>query len=634
MSGASMGFMDEVGAAAGALPAMLPGGPGFSAEYNRLLQAQRQNEEVFKQNNPYLGTGLEVAGGLLMGGKPGGAVGPRGPVVPAGPTGLGRSVATAAGMGAAAGFGSGEGGFESRAAGAGVGAALGAGFAAAVPAVTRLGGGVFSRARQALGFGDSDEAAANLMLRALKDDGLTPRDAVERMTAWQREGAKPEALFDIAGENTRRLARTAAGRAGPGTDRAVSFLAERQGDQAGRVSEDAATGLRQSADDFHGRVQELFKTRSDNARDAYFDAWNIRVPGTLHEKLDPLIQRPIAQKAISRGLEIMQREGDAAYAASVRAGTPKPGLLFDPAEVGAVRAEDGGWMMQGRMQNLRLLDSFKRGLDAIVEDGRDSVTGRLRLTDETKPINDLRGELVGIMRDKFPKYAKALDAWGGPSQSLDAMSRGRSLFTMRDSEVVKATQDALRNPSDAEFFRLGAAQAIQDRLSKSADGADAYKAIFGSPAKRALLRASFPDADSFKVFEAAMRREAAMHRNAQFVSPRTGSQTQMRGDDAATFGERATEATMDAGLSILTGTAPGGAVRQVARNSLARAQGLTPEVADSVARRMFTSDPGAITRTLTELGSLGQKNALSYNLARQREADFARRLTTGALAAQ
>lgn len=617
MNGASFGFMDEIGSYVGAIPGALIEGRNYGEERDRILGAQRQNATVFRQNNPYLGAGLEAAGGLVSGGVAGAASAPA--TVPAQ---VGRAVATGAASGALTGFGEGEGGLQNRIEGAAVGGALGAGFGALLPVAMRLGGGVIGRAGRAMGVGDSDEVANNLLLRSLKDDGLTPRQALDRLTAWQRDGAKPETLFDIAGENTRRLARTAAGRTGPGTDQAVTFLAERQADQGGRIADDAARGLGQSADDFHTRLQGLQTQRAATAAPLYDRAWNQRVPHTVQDQLAPFVSDRIGQDALNKGMRVLELE----HLADPRLRN-RP---FDPEEFGVVRGEDGGFVLQGRMQNMRLLDAVKRGFDEIVEGFRDPTSGRLALNQYGRAVNDVRAQYVEALRDRFPTYAKALDAWGGPSQSMDAMNRGRNIFTMRDAEVPRAIQGGLRNPSDAEFFRLGVAQAIQDRISRGADGADAYKAIFGSPSKRALLRSSFPDQAAFDAFEASMKREAAMYRNAQFVSPRTGSQTAMREADAGDIGETA----VNAGLAAMgLGTSsPRGVVNQFLVNQAARARGLTPQVADAASRRLFNSDPAAIANSLAGLEGTQSRNALAYTVARRREEELARRLATGAVA--
>lgn len=608
-SGMTLGLQDEFGAAVGALPGLLTG-EGYGAAYGRLRDAQRGNAEVFRQNNPYLGRGLEVAGGVATGaGAPGLALPSRA-----------RTIGNTATLGAVAGAGDAEGGVSDRLVGGGTGAALGAGMAALAPLVLRVGGGAVTRVARAAGLGSDEATASQLLLKAMQDDGLTPRDALARLTAWQRDGAKPETLFDVAGENTRRLARASAGRMGPGTQRAATFVAERQAGQAGRIADDATRTLGQSADDFHVQMRGLEDQRRSTAAPLYERAYAAPVPPEANAGVAPFVADRIGQEAMNKGLRVIELEHTAAR---------QP---FDPADYGVVRTPDGaGFQLDGPVQNMRLLDAVKRGYDDIVEGFRDPTSGKLVLDQHGRAVNSVRATYVAELRERFPVYGQALDAWGGPSQSMDAMGRGRNIFAMRDGEAAKAVRDALRNPGDADFFRLGASQAIQDRVANAPDGADAVKRIFGSPAKRALLRSSFPDDAAFRQFESAMTREGAMYRNGQFVLP-TGSQTNMRGADADDVGGAVGSLAMAAvGIG---GTSPGRAVGQFFLNRLAGAKGITPEVAEHLSVRMFNSSPQEVGAILQRLDSTQRQNVIRAYVSAQRQAAIWRGVTTGGAAAQ
>jgi hypothetical protein len=612
MQGLSFGLSDEILAGGtGAMQGLLgmlrgEGTGGFRQGYNDALTAQRQNLEVFRQNNPYVGRGLEFVGGLASGGAG----------VAAAPSAA-RTIGTAATVGAVGGFGQGE-GVEDRLAGAATGAALGAGVATVLPPVVRAGAGVVGRAGQALGFGNSDDIASRMLLRAMQDDGLTPAEAMRRMNQWRDTGAKPETLFDLAGENTRRLARTAAGRTGPGTDRAVTFLTERQEGQAGRIADDAAAGLGQSADDFFTRRQALVQQRSTTAQPLYERAFRIQVQPDEYARVARFVDDPIGQEALRKGLRVIELEHVA------------QGRQFDPAAFGVQRVNGEFVPVDGQTPNMRLLDAVKRGFDEIVEGFRDSTSGRLNLNQYGRAVDSARAAYRNELAGMFPPYRRALEAWSGPSQSMDAMARGRNIFNMRDSEAAQAAVSVRRSPSEAEFFRLGVAQAIQERIAGAPDGADAVKRIFGSAAKRALLRAAFPDDASFNRFVAQMRREDGMFRNAQFVSPRTGSQTQLRESDASEFGT-------DAALAVASGMLPGrtvaGAVADFGRAGVARARGVTPQVADSLSRRLFNAETPEVVSTLRQLGQQRIRQAAEEETARRLRASALARLTAGSTAA-
>ena len=600
-AGMSLGFQDELRALAGTglrtagtlITGRIPARAEIGAAYDQELRGQRENAQVFRENNPYLGRGLEFAGGMVAGGA--------GPGVATATPTRAQTVLDAAKIGAVTGFGDAEGDLKDRVEGAGIGLGVGVGAASVAPLLMNAGGMLVGKVARTLGIGDSEVQARNLLLKAFQDDGMQPAQIAAKLDEWKAAGAKPEALFDLGGENVKRLARTAAGRTGPGTEKAVAFLEERQSDQARRVAEDVAKNLGQKASDFHPAMAGLNETRRSSAAPLYERAFSINPTEEQTKAVARFVNDPIGQDALQRGMRVVELEHLV------------PGVRFNPAIYGVTRGPDGRWVVEpGKLPNVRLLDAVKRGYDEIVEGFRNPVTGHLQLDQYGRAVNDVRATYTGKLRELFPQYGEALNAWAGPSQLMDAANRGRNIFTMRDSEMAAAAAAARNNPAEADAFRLGAAQAIRDQIARAPDGADAVKRIFGSPQKRELLRAAFPDAEAFKAFEAAMKREASMFKNAQFVSPRTGSQTAMRQGDAQDLGGMAADV---AGAALLGGILPGrsaaGAAGQALTNLGARSQGITPGVADSLARSLFTSDPVAMKGTAGLLGQTDLANELA-----------------------
>lgn len=607
VQGATLGLSDEVGAAAAGLGAearrLFTGeGPRFSEAYAQTRDAQRENMEVFRQNNPYIGRGLEFVGGMAS----------LGPAQQAA-TSLPRIAATSGLLGATAGFGMAEGGLADRAESAAFGGAVGAGAGVALPLVLRAGSGIIGRVARMAGLGNDETTAQQLLVKALRDDGLTPDDIAGRLQQWVDDGAKPAALFDLGGENTRRLARTAAGRTGPATERATAFLAERQGGQAARIAGDVTETLGQNADDFFTRTQQLIQQRSQSARPRYEAAFSrIRVEPQEYTRLQPFIRDPIGQDALQRGLRVVELEHLA------------EGRAFNPATYGVTRGQDGRFVLQeGRVPNLRLLDAVKRGFDEIVEGFRDPTSGRLSLNQYGRAVNDARASYTGQLREMFPRYGSALDAWAGPSRALDALSQGRNILTMRDEEVARLAAELRNDQGTMEFFRLGATQSMRDAIMRAPDGADAVKRIFGSPQKRNLLRAAFPTETEFNRFASRMGREADLYRNAQFVSPRTGSQTQMRTDDAGQFGDMALDALA---ATVIPGQSPAGAVGRWASNRMAGARGVTPGVAGQLGEMMFTGDPAQVQAAIRALRARELANAQTAATEGMRSLTFYPRL--------
>lgn len=123
IQGATLGFGDEISAAARAPIDMALRGEGFNEAYQHNLAAERDRYATYKNANPITATAAEIAGGMRV------------PVGNAGP------VRTGATIGAIAGAGSSEGDLAQRAGDAAVGGAGGAVLGAALSGASRLVGG-------------------------------------------------------------------------------------------------------------------------------------------------------------------------------------------------------------------------------------------------------------------------------------------------------------------------------------------------------------------------------------------------------------------------------------------------------------------------------------------------------------
>lgn len=195
--GVTAGFGDELTALESAVVGRPPGGgtfdvgdynKSFGDRYSAALAAEREQQSQFRQDNPVMSLGSEIAGGvagLVAGGRVPGAVGRAlAPTFSGGVTG--RSIAQGAGVGAGygavSGFGHGEGGMARR----GEEALLGLGFGAAGGAASvPVAAGV--------------SAAGRALVRRL---GMDPASR-QLSRAAQQEGVRPEA-YDAMGDMLQR----------------------------------------------------------------------------------------------------------------------------------------------------------------------------------------------------------------------------------------------------------------------------------------------------------------------------------------------------------------------------------------------------------------------------------------------
>jgi hypothetical protein len=550
MHGITQGYSDEL---AGLVGSVLPGGKGGDA----LRDEQRQSVKDFQTDHPIAGTAIEVAGGAM-------------PLLPAFQAakaiplagrlpGWARLAAGGAATGAVNGFGTGEGGFENRAESAATGGLMGGLMGLAAPLALRGGAKLASPVVNRF-FREPGDVAADKVLQAFRRDDITPNDVLARLD----ELGPHAALVDAGGENLSGLGRAAAGVPGKAKQRAATFLNERQEGQVPRVA-GAAKDAMGDVGDYYSTVDDLMTRRAAEAKPLYEKAY--AAPVNWGDDFNGLMERPSMKSALARAHKIAAEEGR----------DPKA-LGFDLNEAGDV--------VFNKVPSMQTLDYVKRGLDDVLEGFRDKTSGRLVLNEAGRAINNTRASFLSALDEANPDYKAARAAWGGPTQSKDALEMGRD-FLRSDAEITTKQLDRLAD-GDKAFFRAGAYRAIKDQIENTPDAADAVKRIFGSEAKRAKLRAVFPDDAAFGKFEKAMNAEAEFFKNRFKVLG--GSQTAQRG---AEMEDLPAGDVVGAGMDVMTGNVPG-LVRRGANWAVDRMRVPTERIADPLSGMLFA--PGQEAR--------------------------------------
>lgn len=591
--GLGMGLGDEAAAAGAGAGAFLRGitrdGKGISDAwtdagntYDQQLAAERKSVSDYMTDHPVIGAGMQFAGGLAGS-------------VPAKTARLAtegfnylRNIRDAAVMGGATGFASGEGGAGERLESGAIGAGTGATLAGVVPFLARGASQIVKYGKNILGLNDPDAQASRLILRAFQDDGINLDDAAKRLAEWERQGRKPEMLFDLGGENVKSLANISATMPGPARNQGMNVLAERQAAQGERLSDDIAKTISGNSQ-FYDTADALSKARAQAARPLYEKALDA---GPVHsDRVSDILRDPIMRDGIKRGLEVQRIE-------AVRDGVP-----FNPADYAVVSFNDAGDPVIGAVPNMRLLDAAKRGLDDILEKYRNKTTGELVLDERGRAIDGLRRAYVNLLDDLNPDYKAARAAWAGPSQTMDAMALGRQLFS-KDSELTTKAISEL-SPGDKEFFKAGVVRALKDIADRTRDGADITKRIAGTPGMRDRLRAAFDSDEAFNSFIGQVKREADMYANAQYVSPRGNSQTARRLMDAEDIGN---DPTLDVIGNLFSGNF-GQAARSATTGPLRRrvGSGINSDVSEAMSGMLFQPRYENQAQTLARLLSEGNR---------------------------
>lgn len=375
------------------------------------------------------------------------------------------------------------------------------------------------------------------VLQAFKRDKLTPADLIKRL-----DELGPEAtIADVGGENVKALARATAALPGPGKEIATNFLNERQLGQSARVSGQVSKTLG-AGELFYNNVDDLLAARKEASRPLYKEV----VKGS--NRIPNKDFKPIANDEFITG--VMDK------------------IKSDPL-----------YKMGGLQNNsMPVIDAAKKYIDRMIYSAkRGTNPNNYDISILTRKSELLRK----IADDAFPDYARARDAFAGPTKLVDALEEGRA-FIRGDAEATKATLSKLSD-SEQQFFRIGAARALRDKVLNTPDTADTVKKIFNTPLMRDKLEAVFPNPEEFKAFEKMMNNEATLFQTRSAVL--SGSRTApLQSEMADTVANVATNGKI--ALDLAQGNI-GNVVRGVARK-FSGPQTLKPEVSQDLANLLFT----------------------------------------------
>lgn len=213
-------------------------------------------------------------------------------------------------------------------------------------------------------------------------------------------------------------------------------------------------------------------------------------PGAVwNPRIQQFLDDPVMRRGMSRGAEIQRME-------DLAAGRP-----HDPTELAIM--PDGS---VAKVPNMRTLDAGKKGLDAIIEsEGRDEFG---RLNQYGRAVDQVRRSFLGEVDRVNPDYASARAAWSGHSASLDAVKFGRNLTRMNPEQISE--EFGAMNANDQEFARVGAADALLERMQKTGFGGDEAKALIKNEWAKGQLKPIFRSQADYQRFVDSVTAERGM----------------------------------------------------------------------------------------------------------------------------
>ena len=576
--------------------------------YEDVLREEREAYDRFVEKNPLIALGTEVVSGaipsvaaaFIPGGQAATAVGATrtaqaaqrlSSVLPQfmkGPTA--RMAGTAGVQGSIAGAGTATEGER------GAGAVQGG-------VTSAVAGPVIAKGAQLVGAGgkaikskiapspQTVEARANeKVLEAMARDEIDPIQARAMMEKDRAMGVT-STLMDVT-PSTKSLGEAVVTIPGPGRKilgQALEDRLEGGRDVVGqRVVKDLAKGK-----DYVASEDSLLGKLRANANNLYDAAY---AHGAVDDpRLMKVLEDDTFKSAFKEAQRIAAKE---ARAAELRGEDPSKFILKDIYNVDS----EGNIASISKVPDVRTLDYIKRGIDALIDKG---YKGEGMGKAEANALKDLRKAYIGAIDENVPEYAAARAKYAGDMEVLDALRLGREEF-MSPKTLPEQARKIVANMSEGErdALRTGATQAILTKIMDSPQQINAAQRVIGAPATRKRLEALFDNPQEYEIFEAALKRESELFRNAQDIA--RGSRTQPKAEAVKDLksGSGVLDVAGEA-VDVAMGT-PGSVVGRVLKYLQARTT-LDEKSSAEIAKMLKSSTPQEIDETLSRLERSSEK---------------------------
>jgi len=589
--------------------------------YEEVLAEERAKYAAFASKHPYTALGTELVSGLApsiaMSMVPGGQA-------PAA-TGLGMTVGrgkqlydlaktsgSAGAQGFVSGMGASEGDMGDRLS---EGVTTGTTTAVVAPTVSKLitkGGQGLKAVKKAIFPTDADvsTAAINKVLNAMNRDSVGMR-SLKRTMAQDAALNVKSTIADVTPSLT-SLGEAVVTKPGGGKKILGDVMEKRL--EAGRQSVgDKVTKAVGKNVNYADQEGKLISTLRGNADTAYKDAYAF---GTVNDpRITKVLEDPTFKKAYEEARSIAEKEK---LAAQLRGETDTS--RFDLKRLYTVDSD--GTVRVTQMPDVRTLDYIKRGIDSIIDKGFGG-TNPLSKT-EANALKDVKKEFVNVIDNvtKDPatgvsKYAEARAKYAGDIEVLEALRFGKDDF-LKKGFMPDQAKAMVKTMSEAEknALRAGVAQSILNDIMTRPQQINAAQIVISAPATKARLAALFDNPNDYKLFEAALEREAQLFRNAQDIA--RNSRTAPR---AAALKDLDENPVVDITGQVLDLSASSGPGSFLAKVFKIYQQGLpmSEKVANEVAQILKTGSPRDVQKVTAKLEAQVKKKAQQAQKVAKRE---------------
>lgn len=353
----------------------------------------------------------------------------------------------------------------------------------------------------------SDDGASTLLAEAMVRENLSPAEALKIL-----DDLGPEAIPADIGNNFARLLRTASNKIPRIEGTAANVLKARQSGQGDRILSafDDSVGTKGlNIDDEIARLNTVMKPKITAIYNAAGEK-GIQ----LSDKLRTIM---VGKNSLGRAQRKVQRR------------------LADKRAVG------------DEITNIDVIDASKQELDDQIGKAiRQGEMGKVR------DLTRLKNTMVDEADAAIPEYKQARDMFAGKASMENAAKMGELFLKTKPRDMLDITKTF--GQSEKAMYKLGAKQAILDKIDDLYANADAVRRLFGKNGDIKKLRHLFDYNEQFNKFSKALQKEAdfILTRRAAQANSTTAKQLS---DDASAF-----EALSDAAAAIST---PAGATNMI-----------------------------------------------------------------------
>lgn len=400
--------------------------------------------------------------------------------------------------------------------------AVGAVGGLAIPSIANAGMRVVNKGAEALtgaGFLNPNIEAAKRLSGAFASDGGLP-SALDRSDSFTNSGASAPSVMDLGGGNVRRLVRAAAGGGDEAhnvattyADRVRSNLQDNVISRAGQLTPGDPRTAGQAATDLEAGQNNL-------ATEQYRVPYSR--PAAITPEMVSALQGPEGRGAINQAF------------ATARANRDTRAMEELDALRKVAASQSAGDSLEEGLANLSA-GSLDRVRIAMRETGRAfAAQGRNGMA---RGYFGRMGDIDTAL-DQTPGLTDARASYRQMQASRDSVDAGATVLTSPSANYSAQVADLASRggPPNLRPLQVGARQAITDAVEAPAAGQTGVLTKLATGNRATANLANTFGADRAASFQEAVRNEVSRLRNANFISPETGSQTQLRGADETLVG--------------------------------------------------------------------------------------------------